>query len=703
MPNLMASAYASDCAAAASCNGSSIPPPAVVHRGGGKPTFQPVEGDGPSASLWLALIIRLQSTYLRHWMAWHLLQGVSHVLVYDNHAAFEREGSEALAAAVEPFVRSGLATLVPWPGIRRQNAAYEHATAAARKSGIRFVALWDVDELAVLPAGDRCLTRLLCRCAEQAHCAGLQLNWRIPHGDGERRITARAGATFPEIVDFAPGVLRSNVKTIVRVAAHSNGTAGVHSNTPLCGFCHFDEKFSCVGNGHQLRACRTTGFAHSAASSHVHTPTGGRFSLLHARCSTLADFVFKESMRARADMDMKTYLNQCPSCMQSFGSIATAYLNSSCAAGPPSGDLTGEQLATQTFVRDMHRETMAWLRSQRLTANDAAPAARSAKDDLACLLRESHSHEDIPLLPLLMEAAGGRPGTFVELGAYDGITGSQSYLLEHCYGWHGVLIEASPRNYARLVNTSRSRQTAKVHSAVCNDSGVVEITDGGGLVSGGVDTMAPSFARMWRAAHTSCGARQCTTPVPCRPLPAIMSDAGHPRATFLSLDVEGAEERVLQTFNAFPGAFAFDVVMVEADHHDLAKNGRVNAWLRAAGLVQLEMPQTKDSYNELFVRPHLAHVQVAQNASVRAAAADVGAGLLPLLKAWPMSRHWQKMMKPGGGGIHLSPSTIVGRLMAVVPDLVALVRRGPGSSPSRAGSAGTFVYPITDVFYSALA
>ena len=131
--------------------------------------------------------------------------------------------SEALAAAVEPFVRSGLATLVPWPGIRRQNAAYEHATAAARKSGIRFVALWDVDELAVLPAGDRCLTRLLCRCAEQAHCAGLQLNWRIPHGDGERRITARAGATFPEIVDFAPGVLRSNVKTIVRVAARGDG------------------------------------------------------------------------------------------------------------------------------------------------------------------------------------------------------------------------------------------------------------------------------------------------------------------------------------------------------------------------------------------------------------------------------------------------------------------------------------------------
>jgi len=287
----------------------------------------------------------------------------------------------ALAAAVEPFVRSGLASLIPWPGIRRQNAAYEHATAAARQSGIRFLALWDVDELAVLPAGDRCLTRLLCRCAESPMCAGLQLNWRNTHGDGERRITAKAGATFPEVVEFEPGVLRGNVKTIVRVAAHMNGTAGVHSNTPLCGFCHFDERFSCISAGLQLRVCRGNGFARSSPASHRMPPTGDRVALLHARCTTLADSVFKESMRARAD----TYLDQCALCMQSFGSIATAYLNGSCqdatgTAAANGGHLTAEQLVTQNFVRYMHSETMVWLRSQRLTGNEVA--ARATTDSL---------------------------------------------------------------------------------------------------------------------------------------------------------------------------------------------------------------------------------------------------------------------------------------------------------------------------------
>ena len=47
---------------------------------------------------------------------------------------------------------------------------------------------------------------------------------------------------------------------------------------------------------------------------------------------------------------------------------------------------------------------------------------------LACVLKNSHSQwsEDKALLPALLQAAGGRPGTFVELGALDGVTYSNS-------------------------------------------------------------------------------------------------------------------------------------------------------------------------------------------------------------------------------------------------------------------------------------
>ena len=47
---------------------------------------------------------------------------------------------------------------------------------------------------------------------------------------------------------------------------------------------------------------------------------------------------------------------------------------------------------------------------------------------LACVLKNSHSQwsEDKALLPALLKAAGNRPGTFVELGALDGVTYSNS-------------------------------------------------------------------------------------------------------------------------------------------------------------------------------------------------------------------------------------------------------------------------------------
>lgn len=51
-----------------------------------------------------------------------------------------------------------------------------------------------------------------------------------------------------------------------------------------------------------------------------------------------------------------------------------------------------------------------------------------------CLLRTSRSQwgEERVLLPALLEATGGRPGVFVELGALDGLQYSNTLALERC-------------------------------------------------------------------------------------------------------------------------------------------------------------------------------------------------------------------------------------------------------------------------------
>ena len=68
----------------------------------------------------------------------------------------------------------------------------------------------------------------------------------------------------------------------------------------------------------------------------------------------------------------------------------------------------------------------------------------SLRERMECVRRRSRAQygEDVHLLPLLLEATGGARGVFVEMGALDGFDKSNTFALERCLGWDGVLIEA---------------------------------------------------------------------------------------------------------------------------------------------------------------------------------------------------------------------------------------------------------------------
>eukprot|EP00966_Prymnesium_polylepis_P176063 4075106-Prymnesium_polylepis.1 len=55
------------------------------------------------------------------------------------------------------------------------------------------------------------------------------------------------------------------------------------------------------------------------------------------------------------------------------------------------------------------------------------------------------------------------------MGAFDGITHSNTFMLERCLSWRGSLIEASPTNY-RLLATS-PRNVTKRHTQLSAPSG----------------------------------------------------------------------------------------------------------------------------------------------------------------------------------------------------------------------------------------
>ena len=66
----------------------------------------------------------------------------------------------------------------------------------------------------------------------------------------------------------------------------------------------------------------------------------------------------------------------------------------------------------------------------------------AARCMLSSLIAPHSAHsqhgEDVLLLPTLLKATGGSPGTFVEIGAYDGKTFSNTLMLERCLNWTGM-------------------------------------------------------------------------------------------------------------------------------------------------------------------------------------------------------------------------------------------------------------------------
>lgn len=223
-----------------------------------------------------------------------------------------------------------------------------------------------------------------------------------------------------------------------------------------------------------------------------------------------------------------------------------------------------------------------------------------------CLLRTywndfSHAHsqhgEEYLLLPTLLAAAHGQPGTFVELGALDGVSLSNTVVLDKCFHWSGLLIEANPSSYAKLQRNGRN--ATKVHSAICgghNDSATVRFTSGGGPVAGQLDQLSERHQAEWAKMNHP----ERNVEVRCRPLSSIMSSSALPQATFLSLDVEGAEATVLATVRPS----AFKVIMVELDGSDQAKDTLAEQIILRDGLRYA--PELPVSGSRVYLRKDVA-------------------------------------------------------------------------------------------------
>ena len=139
-----------------------------------------------------------------------------------------------------------------------------------------------------------------------------------------------------------------------------------------------------------------------------------------------------------------------------------------------------------------------------------------------------------------------RNGFFVELGAYNGFDISNTYVLEKQYGWSGICIEADPVNFAKLV---RERNCACVRACVDDTRREVNYLYDrarGGIIDKDTDINPEDFERHLETAKKE--GRLAT--VQTKTLGEILKEHNAPKfIDFFSLDVEGAETRILRNFD----------------------------------------------------------------------------------------------------------------------------------------------------------
>jgi FkbM family methyltransferase len=176
-------------------------------------------------------------------------------------------------------------------------------------------------------------------------------------------------------------------------------------------------------------------------------------------------------------------------------------------------------------------------------------------------------------------------GYFVEIGASDGITLSNTYLLEKNYNWKGVCIEPGVDEF---VNLQKNRKCHCVSKAVYSKSGLKMdfVKKANGLLSG---LKEHYDFETWKSAPT-----EKVYTVETETLTDILDRLGAPKyIQYMSLDTEGAEVEILKGIDF--SKYTFGLLNVEHNYNSVQRNQQKEI-LEANGYRLLKQNQFDDYY-----------------------------------------------------------------------------------------------------------
>jgi FkbM family methyltransferase len=144
---------------------------------------------------------------------------------------------------------------------------------------------------------------------------------------------------------------------------------------------------------------------------------------------------------------------------------------------------------------------------------------------------------------------GLRNGVFVDIGAHDGISFSNTFYIEKHLGWSGLAIEPMPDVFERL---SRNRDCIKVNGCISDRSGKASFRKISGyseMLSGLVEQYDPRHLQRIEREIGAHGGSMEEIEMACYRLNSLLEEHGLLDVDYLNIDVEGAEYGILRSID----------------------------------------------------------------------------------------------------------------------------------------------------------
>lgn len=154
------------------------------------------------------------------------------------------------------------------------------------------------------------------------------------------------------------------------------------------------------------------------------------------------------------------------------------------------------------------------------------------------LSHSQHKEDYIFFKYLINKQEDIRNNTFIEIGALDGLLISNTYVFEKYFGWNGLLIEASPSNYKKLLKSRRNSK--KINTAICNKK-EIKFVEGYREISGDASEVMKKLLKKMD--------KEKIITIPCKRMTNLLIENKFIDIFFFSLDVEGSELNVINTID----------------------------------------------------------------------------------------------------------------------------------------------------------